>query len=81
MENFHFITENPWIDITSQGTPIRFKIRHTPEFIPGQLYLQNGKYLVQSQERIQGVAPGQFGVIYDQEAKLCIGSGEIALNS
>ena len=81
MENFHFITENPWIDITSHGTPIRFKIRHTPEFIPGQLYLQNGKYLVQSQEQIQGVAPGQFGVIYDQEAKLCIGSGEIALNS
>lgn len=32
---------------------------------------------IRSSEKIQGIAPGQFGVIYDKDAHLCIGSGEI----
>ncbi|MCE5332554.1 MAG: hypothetical protein LLF95_10525, partial [Bacteroidales bacterium] len=30
-----------------------------------------------SNEKLQGIAPGQFGVVYDADAKICIGSGEI----
>lgn len=35
-------------------------------------------FSVRSEERIQGIAPRQFGVIYDANAKLCLGSGEIS---
>jgi tRNA-specific 2-thiouridylase len=56
---------------------ITFKIRHTPEFTNGKIMkTQTGFHLVSSQ-RLQGIAPGQFGVIYDAESKICIGSGEI----
>ena len=76
MNDFHFITENPW---QNKFIPIdiRFKIRHTPEFSKGQIIYNGEQYKVVSEERIQGIAPGQFGVIYDADAKICIGSGEI----
>ncbi|HEY6915166.1 MAG TPA: aminomethyltransferase beta-barrel domain-containing protein, partial [Paludibacter sp.] len=76
MRDFHFITENPWENASSE-IDITFKIRHTPEFTPGKiLKTPNGFHLV-SDQKLQGIAPGQFGVIYDAESKICIGSGEI----
>lgn len=80
MKGFHFITDNPWLSMGNQPIEVTFKIRHTPEFIRGQLtYLPDGTYQIQSPTPLQGIAPGQFGVIYDQAHQLCIGSGEIAL--
>lgn len=76
MKDFHFITENPF-NALSDGQEITFKIRHTPDFTPGILRLNNGKFEVTSSERLQGIAPGQFGVIYDKNKHLCLGSGEI----
>jgi tRNA-specific 2-thiouridylase len=76
MQDFHFITENPWTDLHS-GTDITFKIRHTPEFTPGKIFKTDNGYQVLSSEKIHGIAPGQFGVIYDADSKICIGSGEI----
>ena len=77
MHDFHFITDNPWkgqekeIDIT-------FKIHHTPDFTKGKLIQEGEKqFHILSSEKLQGIAPGQFGVIYDEEAKVCVGSGEI----
>ena len=77
MHDFHFITDNPWkgqeneIDIT-------FKIRHTPDFTKGKLIQEGEKqFHILSSEKLQGIAPGQFGVIYDEETKVCVGSGEI----
>jgi len=76
MHEFHFITDNPWNNIT-QETDITFKIRHTPDFTRGKIITSNdGVHLISSQ-KLQGIAPGQFGVIYDAESKVCIGSGEI----
>lgn len=76
IRDFHFITDNPWAN-SQQEVEITFKIRHTPEFTKGRLLPQaNGYYLV-SEEKLQGIAPGQFGVIYDETSKICIGSGEI----
>jgi len=72
--DFHFITENPWTDT---ATPICFKIRHTDCFQKGTLMNTPGGYRIISEEKLQGIAPGQFGVIYDKDAHLCIGSGEI----
>jgi tRNA-specific 2-thiouridylase len=38
----------------------------------------SGHWHIESTEPIQGIAPGQFGVIYDAQGDRCIGSGEIA---
>ncbi len=77
MNGFHFITDNPWKSV-NEGVEITFKIRHTPEFTKGVLYKTPGGYLVCSEEKLQGIASGQFGVVYDASSRICIGSGEIA---
>jgi len=74
MRDFHFITENPWA--TTEHN-ITFKIRHTPEFSKGKIFKTPDGYRIISEDKLQGIAPGQFGVVYDADAKYCIGSGEI----
>ena len=77
MHDFHFITDNPWKG-QEQEIDITFKIRHTPDFTKGKLIQEGEKqFHILSSEKLQGIAPGQFGVIYDEEAKVCVGSGEI----
>ena len=79
INDFHFITENPWdnIDLTN-SQEVTFKIRHTPEFIEGKMFKDaDNNWILSSKERIHGVAPGQFCVVYDKEHHLCYGSGEI----
>lgn len=77
LEHMHWITEDPWPGKCS-AVEIRFKNRHTPEFLKGTLTrLDAGNYLIESQQRVQGIAPGQFAVIYDPAARLCLGSGVI----
>lgn len=79
LTDFHFITDNPWD--TPAPRPVCFKVRHTEGWHPGTLTpLDDGNYHIYSDEKIQGIAPGQFGVIYDREAHLCIGSGEIRVH-
>ena len=39
----------------------------------------SGSWVLRSEEPLQGIAPGQFGVIYDEAHRLCYGSGEITL--
>ena len=74
---FHFITEFPLID-AGKEIVITLKIRHTPEFTKGKLVQEEGgQFRILSSEKLQGIAPGQFGVIYDEEAGICVGSGEI----
>lgn len=75
--DFHFITDNPWK--TDQPTEVCFKIRHTDSFGQAFLIPQEDGFRIESKNLIQGIAPGQFGVIYDKNAHLCIGSGEIRL--
>ncbi len=78
MDTLHFITECPWQDPT-QPHPITFKIRHTPEFLTGTIQQQSDDtWHVKADERIHGVAEGQFCVVYDEHHHLCYGSGEIA---
>ena len=66
-----------------EGLPsgkISFKIRHTPEYHPATIErTDDGRYVVHSQEKIHGVAPGQFCVVYDERHHACWGSGEITL--
>lgn len=75
MHDFHFITNDPW-----QGqdeVPVTFKIRHTPDFTKGILQKKGDVYHLLSDEPLQGIAPGQFGVVYDEASHICYGSGEI----
>lgn len=77
INDFHFITVNLWKD-AGKEIDITFKIRHTPEFTKGKLVQEEGgQFRILSSEKLQGIAPGQFGVIYDEEAGICVGSGEI----
>lgn len=57
--------------------PVRFKIRHQPEFNTGRLSLASGSTMILSDIPVSGVAPGQFGVLYHPEKPVCLGSGII----
>jgi tRNA-specific 2-thiouridylase len=76
LQGFHFITADPWGEFTDEKE-ITFKIRHTPEFTPGRIRRIGDVYRIESAARIQGIAPGQFGVVYDRDHRLCLGSGMI----
>ena len=78
LTDFHFLTADPW-----NGAPladILFKIRHTEPPVAGTLCQQaDGRFLIRSSQEIQGIAPGQFGVLYTQDGTICAGSGEITV--
>ncbi len=74
----HWITKNPFAGNSGKPLTISFKNRHTPEFIDGRLIdLGNGEMMVESAEKVQGIAPGQFAVVYTPDHKICLGSGII----
>ena len=92
MEQCDFISLDPWSRAASLGAgtavvvppaerqPIAvcFKIRHTPEFTRGVLsYDPATGYRIDSTEPIQGIAPGQYAVVYSEDHRLCFGSGMI----
>ncbi|MCK9450702.1 MAG: tRNA 2-thiouridine(34) synthase MnmA [Bacteroidales bacterium] len=58
--------------------PVRFKIRHQPEFNTGKMLHDDLGWYIQSDKAISGVAPGQFGVLYHPENPYCLGSGIIS---
>jgi tRNA-specific 2-thiouridylase len=60
------------------GMPVRFKIRHQPEFNHGKLRVQDQNVIIVSDNMLSGIAPGQFGVLYHPEEPYCLGSGVIA---
>lgn len=84
--NVNWLTTNPFPnadDIIWQTTDtnpnITFKIRHSPEFYKGKLANYNGFWFIKPIDKVNGIAPGQFCVIYDENSKICYGSGEITL--
>ena len=92
MEQCDFISLDPWSRAASlaagravqvpaaERSPIAvsFKIRHTPEFTPGTFsYDPETGYRIDSAEPIQGIAPGQYAVVYSEDHRLCFGSGMI----
>ncbi|MGL4993804.1 MAG: tRNA 2-thiouridine(34) synthase MnmA [Bacteroidales bacterium] len=76
LDGFRFIGHNPLGDLTL-GKEICFKIRHTPEFSQGVLFEEAGHMRIESDNKIIGIASGQFAVVYDTDKKLCLGSGVI----
>ena len=81
LAEMHFITADPWGDRAADGVRVAFKNRHSPDFLPGTLRRiegGQGEYVVESDVKVQGIAPGQFAAIYDPAAKICYGSGIIS---
>ena len=91
MHDFHLLTDapQPATAPNPEGIPadwirITFKIRHTPEYhlawlepIDQLVPEEGGKAIIHSDEKIHGVAPGQFCVVYDENHHKCYGSAEI----
>lgn len=75
LEDLHFL--NPNHDY-SKLDKIKFKIRHQPEFLEGNLISNPGGNKIISNNKISGIAPGQFAVIYSHDEKTCIGSAVIS---
>ena len=74
IHDFHVLT------LPLEQERVTFKIRHTPEYHPATIEpVGEGCYVVHADERIHGVAPGQFCVVYDESHHRCFGSGEITL--
>ena len=81
VQEMNWITENLFEKNNSREARISFKTRHTPEFTDGVIRLDDdGSLVIESDRDIQGIAPGQFAIIYTQDRKLCLGSGMISLN-
>lgn len=77
LDEMHFISGNPWGEI-KEPVKITFKNRHMPEFMKGRLvHIKDDEYYIESEVKVQGIAPGQFAVIYDETSHLCYGSGVI----
>ena len=76
IHGFDFLTEG----VTELPKRATFKIRHTPEYHPATIETTaDGTFIIHSDEKIHGVAPGQFCVVYDENHHRCYGSGEITV--
>lgn len=77
LQEMHWITENP-IPNVGEKLEITFKNRHSPMFLSAEIMHDTEEtYTVTTKEKVQGIAPGQFGIIYSADSKLCLGSGVI----
>lgn len=83
MDEMHWISLDPFLTDAFEkdeagALRISFKTRHTPEFFDGVLHrCDGGGYFIESSREVQGIAPGQYAVVYTPDAKLCLGSGMI----
>lgn len=77
-----------WEPSAKDSTPAATAEPITPEMLEDATHIATsssgemsgvpaGSFFVHSDEPIQGIAPGQFGCIYDADARICYGSGEI----
>lgn len=72
-----FLTADPFGGAVE--AEILFKIRHTEIPRRGRLTrLDATTWRIDAAEAVQGVAPGQFGVVYTPDGQICAGCGEIA---
>ena len=85
LEEPNWITASPFdflppLSSDGQEVEIAFKTRHTPEFINGRLIKGNeGELKIEAEADVQGIAPGQFAIVYTRDRQLCLGSAMISL--
>lgn len=77
LDEMHFIGSCPWKDV-SRPIKVTFKNRHTPVFMNAEFErVTDREWVLRSEQDVQGIAPGQYAVIYDENRHLCFGSGMI----
>lgn len=77
IDEMHWISGSPFKDYDG-SLDITFKTRHTPEFFEGELRrIDENGFQIHSEIPVQGIAPGQFAVIYTPDRRICLGSGVI----
>ena len=76
VEELHWISGNP-LGEGEQEMEVAFKTRHSPDFYHGRLQRLEHGWKVISDTDVQGIAPGQFAIIYSPDRTLCLGSGMI----
>ncbi len=78
IKNLHLI--NPSFKEKLNQQQLKVKIRHTGKMINCQLQQKKGGWLVKTQKKVAGIAPGQFAVFYTcvNDSQICLGGGEIA---
>lgn len=83
VEEMHWISSDPFAENpATEEVGISFKTRHSPDFYYGTVRKRpEGGYLVVSDTDVQGIAPGQFAILYSPDRNLCLGSGMISLPS
>ena len=83
VDEMHWISVDPFktdsFTKDSDGSlAIAFKTRHTPEFFEGRLKPSEDRgLLIESVRDVQGIAQGQYAVIYTPDRRICLGSGMI----
>ncbi|NOY60149.1 MAG: tRNA 2-thiouridine(34) synthase MnmA [Calditrichaeota bacterium] len=76
LDQFNWINPLPDFASGEMSARVRFKIRHSPVFYDGIVHKKSEKkYIIKPDEKIAAVAPGQFGVIYQNGE--CFGGGVI----
>lgn len=90
LQEMHWISGNPFSDcalspavtVGADGRRtmrIAFKNRHSPSFMDASIDMRpGGEYVIESDTDVQGIAPGQYAIVYTPDRELCLGSGMIA---
>lgn len=79
LTEMHWISGSPFDDSGNDVVEVSFKNRHTPLFLNARIRKTgDGVYELVTEEKIQGIAPGQFGIVYNPERTICYGSGVIS---
>ena len=79
LTGLHWIRRCPFTDSQMErGVELTFKNRHMPTFLKGVFKSDGqGRAVIESEEKVQGIAPGQFVALYDKDSTICYGSGII----
>ncbi|MDE7402329.1 MAG: tRNA 2-thiouridine(34) synthase MnmA [Muribaculaceae bacterium] len=82
LEEMHWITEDMFENPDVTSLKVKFKTRHTPEFLDGTITrTESGGFRLDSEADVQGIAPGQYAIIYTPDKEICLGSGLIAVTA
>ena len=76
----NWIGSDPF-QLANNDVKVAFKIRHVADFNTGILKkaIDGNSFILISDQDVQGIAPGQFAIIYSADKKICFGSGLITL--
>ena len=91
VDDMNWITCNPFMEkdeslgklglaVEDGSIRVAIKTRHTPHFTEAHMRrCPDSTYHVVTDEPVQGIAPGQYVIVYTPDRRLCLGSGIISV--